>query len=142
MICVRDGRISAMDHAGLIDVWNLSGAIVARQTPFAQIMITVGAAFFVVMAIEGIRTSILAIRNAAVIAPPVTGSRMNLQEPDIKPDRAARLFAARPVSRPPARPVRKAARITPVASAKRLTLAIRRQPRLDSSGHSTEATSF
>ena len=117
-----------MDHAGLIDVWNLSGAIVARQTPFAQIMITVGAAFFVVMAIEGIRTSILAMRNVA--APPVTRSRMDLQEKDIKLDKAARLFTAKPVLRPPARPVRKAARTTTVASAKRLTPAIRRQPRL------------
>lgn len=47
-----------------MDVWHLVGAIVARQPPFLQIMSVTGAAFFVVMALEGVRTSILAMWRA------------------------------------------------------------------------------
>ena len=50
-----------MSHAGLIDVWHLLLAILARQTPVIQIMIVEGAVLFAVMAAEGVRSSILAM---------------------------------------------------------------------------------
>jgi hypothetical protein len=60
-----------MNKAGWVDVWHLVLAIVARQPPFTQIMIATGAALAVVMAVEGLRTSLLAIWRAHRIpAPP------------------------------------------------------------------------
>ncbi len=65
-----------MNTAGWLDVWHMVAAIVARQPPFWQIMLATGAVFLVVMALEGIRTSLLSIwrahaRGAAAMpAPP------------------------------------------------------------------------
>jgi len=55
-----------------LDVWHMVLAIVARQPPFAQIMLATGAVFVAVMALEGMRTSLLAIWRAhkAVPVPP------------------------------------------------------------------------
>ena len=53
-----------MSAAGWLDVWHMVTAIVARQQPFTQIMMATGAVFFCVMALEGIRTSLIAIRRA------------------------------------------------------------------------------
>ena len=46
-------------------------AIVGRQPPFAQIMFATGAVFVAVMALEGLRTSLLAIWRAHRPAPPL-----------------------------------------------------------------------
>ncbi len=132
-----------MEHAQLTQVWDLLAAIVARQTPFAQIMITLGTAFFIVMVIEGIRTSILAMRRGheEPRAPSKTDS-----SPMAAPANdalATRLHAARAISRPAARPLRKLqVAASPVSLAKRLTPAIRRIPHGNSKEHSPETTSF
>jgi hypothetical protein len=62
-----------MHSAGWIDVWQLVAAIVVRQQPFTQIMMATGAVFFVVMALEGIRTSLVSMwraHRAVSLAPP------------------------------------------------------------------------
>jgi hypothetical protein len=130
-----------MDHAQLLQVWNLLTAIVERQTPFVQIMITVGTAFFIVMAIEGVRTSLLAIRRGHS-EPPASA------KPDSAPPAAAandvavtRSYSARGTPRPVARPVKKI-HLGALASERRLTSAIRRIPRSNSRGDSPETTSF
>jgi hypothetical protein len=53
-----------MDKAGWLDVWHLVAAIVSRQPPFTAIVMVIGAAFVAVMALEGVRTSLLAIWHA------------------------------------------------------------------------------
>ncbi|HXC55956.1 MAG TPA: hypothetical protein VNU97_11725 [Rhizomicrobium sp.] len=53
-----------MASAGWAQVWHLVAAIVARQPPFLQIMIATGAVFVAVMALEGVRTSLLAMWRA------------------------------------------------------------------------------
>ena len=53
-----------MDKAGWIDLWHIALAVIARQPPFAAIMIVTGVAFVAVMAIEGTRTSLVAIWHA------------------------------------------------------------------------------
>ena len=55
-----------------LDVWHLVLAIVARAPPFGQIMYATGAVFVVVMALEGLRTSLLAMWRAHKPAPPLT----------------------------------------------------------------------
>jgi len=87
-----------MNDAGWIDIWHIAGAMLARQTPFVQIFAVTLAALFVVMAIEGFRTSIVAIRRGnravATVAPPsVTGAAEALAPP------AAKSFSLRPVVR-------------------------------------------
>lgn len=63
-----------MNTAGWLDVWNLVCAIVARQSPFVAIMIATLGVFAVVMALEGVRTSLLAIwrghKQPPALAPP------------------------------------------------------------------------
>ena len=62
-----------MHSAGWIDVWHLVTAIVVRQQPFTQIMMATGAVFFAVMALEGIRTSLVSMwraHRAVSLAPP------------------------------------------------------------------------
>ncbi|MEI9995367.1 MAG: hypothetical protein WDM91_12285 [Rhizomicrobium sp.] len=63
-----------MHEAGWVDVWHLALGVVGRQSPFVAIMIAAGAVFFLVMAVEGVRTSLLAIwhdhRAAPAHAPP------------------------------------------------------------------------
>jgi hypothetical protein len=135
------GGMSAMAHAGLIDVWRMLRAIVERQTPFAQIMITVGTAFFIVMAIEGIRTSILAMRRGAEAGnrpvPPETNSPPMAARADQA--KGSRIYATKTMLRPAARPLRKS---RPVTVAKRLTPAIRRSDKINSSEYSADTTSF
>lgn len=62
-----------MHSAGWIDIWHIAIAILVRQSPFMQILMVTFAALFVVMAIEGLRSSLLAIwhnhRNPAALAP-------------------------------------------------------------------------
>jgi hypothetical protein len=53
-----------------VDVWHMALGIVARQPPFAQIMFATGAVFVAVMALEGLRTSLLTIWRAHRPAPP------------------------------------------------------------------------
>jgi hypothetical protein len=60
-----------MNTAGWLDVWHMVLVIVARQPPFAQIMFATGAVFVAVMALEGLRTSLLAIRRAHKPTPPL-----------------------------------------------------------------------
>jgi hypothetical protein len=64
-----------MNTAGWLDVWHLALAVVARQSPFAQIMFATGAVFVVVMALEGLRTSLLAIWRAHKAAPAAPQTR-------------------------------------------------------------------
>lgn len=51
------------------DVWHLVTAIVARQPPMIAILFAAGALFVIVMAVEGVRTSLLAIWRGH-LAPP------------------------------------------------------------------------
>jgi hypothetical protein len=53
-----------------LDVWHMVLGIVARQPPFAQIMFATGAVLVAVMALVGLRTSLLAIWRAHKAAPP------------------------------------------------------------------------
>jgi hypothetical protein len=133
--------MSAMAHAGLIDVWHMLRSIVERQSPFAQIMIAVGTAFFIVMAIEGIRTSILAMHRGAdagsLPLPPETNPRPMAAPADEAS--VSRGYLTKPMLRPAARPLRKP---RPVTVAKRLTPAIRRSDRINSGEYSAETTSF
>jgi hypothetical protein len=133
--------MSAMAHAGLIDVWHMLRAIVERQTPFAQIMITAGTAFFIVMAIEGIRTSILAMhRGAQAESIPVPPERNSpAMSAPAGETAVSRIYATKPMLRPAARPLRK---LRPVTVAKRLTPVIRRSDKINSSAYSSETTSF
>ncbi|HEY4944227.1 MAG TPA: hypothetical protein VII56_22560 [Rhizomicrobium sp.] len=67
-----------------LDVWHLVLGIVARQSPFAQIMVATGAVFVVVMAIEGLRTSLLAIwraHKAVPGLPPSAGTTLATSAP-------------------------------------------------------------
>ncbi len=63
-----------MNKAGWVDVWHLVLAIMSRQPPFIQIMYATGAVFILVMAVEGVRTSLASIWRAhaagPVLAPP------------------------------------------------------------------------
>ncbi len=54
-----------------LDVWHMVLAIVSRQAPFTQIMVATGAVFVLVMALEGVRGSLLAIWRAHKAAPPL-----------------------------------------------------------------------
>ena len=53
-----------MTQAGWSDVWHLAGGIVARQPPLIAILLSTGAVLFIVMAVEGLRTSVLSIWRA------------------------------------------------------------------------------
>ncbi len=72
---MRRGRLGLVFMGGgWADVWHLVLAIISRQAPFVQVMSWTGAVFFLVMAIEGIRSSILAMTRsgeATVTSAPV-----------------------------------------------------------------------
>jgi hypothetical protein len=89
-----------------LDVWHTVLAIVARQPPFAQIMIATGAVFVAVMALEGIRTSLLAIRHAHKTVPAPAPHEALPPEPVTlampAAPRAAKAFSARATARPAA----------------------------------------
>ena len=62
-----------MNTTGLPELWHSALAILSRQQPFAQIMIVTLAALFVVMALEGFRSSLRAIWHGhRAPAPPAT----------------------------------------------------------------------
>jgi len=81
-----------MNTTGLPELWHVTLAILSRQAPFVQIMLVTLAALFVVMALEGVRSSVRAIWRAhrtpklpavsqlntpvALAAPPAFGPRM------------------------------------------------------------------
>jgi hypothetical protein len=131
-----------MNQAGLIDVWKLVVTILARQGPFEQIMIVVGAVLFVVMAIEGLRTSILAMRSGAIDPPERPGSETRAMAAQADGAPTTRLTAAMAPQRQAARPVRKTERRPAPASKERLTTAIRRNPKSDSDAYSSETAGY
>jgi hypothetical protein len=53
-----------MNTSGLPALWHSATAIVAQQTPFMAILLVTLAALFVVMALEGFRSSLMAIWRA------------------------------------------------------------------------------
>lgn len=137
----QTGEMSTMDQAQLLQAWTLLTAIIVRQSPFAQIMIVVGTAFFAVMAIEGIRTSILAMRRGH-------SQPRALAIPDSPPPAAvvsdvpvARLSTTRSIPRPVTRSAKKM-RAAAFAPEKRLTPAYRQASRMSSRDDPPKTTSF
>jgi hypothetical protein len=59
-----------MNTTGLPALWHSVLAILSHQEPFVAILLVTFAALFVVMAIEGFRTSLRAIRHAHRAAAP------------------------------------------------------------------------
>jgi hypothetical protein len=60
-----------MGNTEWAQLWHIVTAMLARQTPFVQILAVTLAALFVVMALEGFRSSLLAIwRGHKTPAPP------------------------------------------------------------------------
>jgi hypothetical protein len=117
-----------MNSAGWIDIWHIAGAMLARQAPFVQILAVTLAALFVVMAVEGFRTSLIAIwrghRSAPMLVPRAKATAMT---PFAAP--ASKSFSFRPVS--PAAPKRKALTANP-RQFRTPRPTIRRHPALDS----------
>jgi hypothetical protein len=58
-----------------LDVWHAVLAVVSRQAPFTQVMVATGAVFVLVMALEGVRSSLLAIWHAHKASPPLAMPR-------------------------------------------------------------------
>jgi hypothetical protein len=102
-----------MHQAGLLDVWHMLGAIVARQSPFAQIMIYLGAALFITMALEGVRTSVRAMRLSK--SPVQAGDTVTGEAPPPSTAKLQRLNAAKLAS--------STRRATPVRGARPLSFA-------------------
>lgn len=59
-----------MNTTGWPELWHVTLAILSRQTPFIQIMTVTLTALFVVMALEGFRSSLRAIWHAHRISSP------------------------------------------------------------------------
>jgi hypothetical protein len=117
-----------MSSAGWIDIWHIAGAMLTRQTPFVQILSVTLAALFVVMAIEGFRTSLVAIwrghRGAPTFAPrEKTVAAASFASP------VSKSFSFRPA--PPPVPKRKALTANP-RRFRTPRPTIRRHPTLDS----------
>lgn len=101
-----------MHTAGWLDVWNLAMSIVGRQEPFVAIMLVTFGVFVVVMAIEGVRTSLLSIwhnlRSApeapALAPPPAAPQEMASLAPAQQTRNFSSGFAARVAATPPRRP--------------------------------------
>lgn len=92
--------------AGWNEVWHLLIAIVARQSPFVAIMLVTLAVFFVVMAAEGVRASLAAIRyghRTAPTAPPVPEESPAPAERHAAPRLAAAPRRPKPLTLPPRR---------------------------------------
>jgi len=90
-----------MNTTGLPELWHIVLAILSRQTPFMQIMLVTLAALFVVMALEGVRSSLRAIwhaHRATAAAPPLDSPR-TLAAPTAFAPRTSS-FAATRASRP------------------------------------------
>jgi hypothetical protein len=87
-----------MHSAGWIDIWHIATAILARQSPVMQILAATFAALFVVMAIEGLRSSLLAIwRNHR---DPVTLARRSRDDTAAAPPPGTKSFLFKPGPRP------------------------------------------
>ncbi|MBL6853542.1 MAG: hypothetical protein ISS15_01305 [Alphaproteobacteria bacterium] len=80
-----------MTTTGLPELWHSALAFLSHQPPFGQIMLVTLAALFVVMALEGLRSSISAIWRAHRTSAP--------QQHDDAPVRLAAPSAAGPRSR-------------------------------------------
>jgi hypothetical protein len=101
-----------MHTAGWLDVWHLVIGIVARQEPFVAIMLATLAVFVVVMAIEGVRTSLLSIWRAHRAAPeavtlaPPPEAPIALAAPALEPlaKNNSSTFSARLAAAPARRP--------------------------------------
>jgi hypothetical protein len=91
-----------MHNAGWMDAWQIAGALLVRQPPFVQILVVTLATLFVVMAIEGFRTSMLAIwrghQGPAIATPPALGGSAAPSVTTI-----AKTFLFKPASLPVAR---------------------------------------
>jgi hypothetical protein len=59
-----------MHQAGWSEVWHAVLALVAQEPPFVQIAIATSVVFVAVMALEGLRSSVLAMIHAHRVAPP------------------------------------------------------------------------
>jgi hypothetical protein len=85
-----------MHQAGWSDVWHMTLGIVGRQPPFLQIAIVTGVAFVLVMVLEGVRSSLVAIRAAHRAAPPLAPPPAEVVEraaPSLAPS-SSRSFSA------------------------------------------------
>ncbi len=125
-----------MNKAGWVDVWHLALAVVSRQPPFVQIMCATGVVFIAVMAVEGLRTSLVAIWRAHRSAPapaPARSEPVALAAPAAIADApASRAFSARSVPRAAATSARKRKPLTVAARLFRSPRpTIRRHPMLD-----------
>ena len=120
-----------MHKAEWMDVWHMIVAIVARQPPFLAILIVIGAVFVAVMALEGLRTSLLAIwrahRIAAAPAPRPTENPVALAAVP-----ATKSFSAARGTRAAATPARKRKPLTvPSRNFRSPRPTIRRHPMLE-----------
>jgi hypothetical protein len=115
-----------MSNAGWVDLWHMIVAILARQSPFVAVLMATGAVFVLVMAVEGVRTSLLSIWRGHRAVP------ISLEPPESEP---LLLATPAPPLNPPARSfsVRSVPRAAATAARKRkpLTVATRsfRSPR-------------
>lgn len=123
---------SAMNTAGWLELWHVAVGIVSRQQPFGAIMLVTAAAFVVVMTLEGIRSSLLAIwrGHRAVPAPlaPPPAEPVELAMPAPLRENISSGFAPRPAATPPRR--RKALTLSP-RQFRSPRPKIRRHPRLE-----------
>ncbi len=104
--------LAVMNKAGWLDLWHLAVTIVARQPPFVQILIAIGIVYVLVMALEGTRTSLLAIwhahRTPVVLPPPAAQARpITLAAPAPVAAPSSRSFSAKSAARPAAGPARR-----------------------------------
>lgn len=91
-----------MNTTSLPELWHIVLAILSRQAPFVQIMLVTLTALFVVMALEGFRSSLRAIWHAHRTAPTPPQSLdtpISLAAPAAFAPRT-RSFAAKPPRQP------------------------------------------
>lgn len=119
-----------------MDVWHLVLGIVSRQPPFIQIMYATGAVFIVVMAVEGLRTSLAGMWRAHRSGASLTPARekpVALAAPASAAGApGSRAFSVRSVPRAAATPARKRKALTmPARQFRSPRPTIRRHPMLD-----------
>jgi hypothetical protein len=115
------GETAMHQAAGWSDVWHAALSLIAQEPPFAQIAIVLGLAFVLVMALEGVRTSLAAMWHAHRAEP------APLEAPKAEPVELAMPTAAAPTrsfslprephtARPkrPSQPARKFREIRPI----------------------------
>jgi hypothetical protein len=108
-----------MHQAGWSAVWHTVLALIAQEPPFAQIAIVTGAAFVIVMALEGMRASVSAMIHAhrAVPVPvPLEAPKPEPVELAAAPSRSFNIPRAMPIARPKrsAAPLRKFRELRPI----------------------------